>query len=63
MNNFYYLRERMSISWQEMDILLFVPSLLVEARHDHHLKETRHATSLRLICWTSSRPNRVRLTG
>ncbi len=33
MNNFYYLRERMSISWQEMDILLFVPSLLVEARH------------------------------
>ena len=45
MNNFYYLRERMSISWQEMDIFLFVPSLLVEARHDH-LKETRHATVL-----------------
>lgn len=54
MNNFYYLRERMSISWQEMDIFLFVPSLLAETRHDH-LKETRHATSLRLICWTSSR--------
>ena len=50
MNNFYYLRERMSISWQEMDILLFVPPLLAEMRH---------ATSLRLICWTSSRPNKV----